>query len=253
MPIHDFDTARAIHEALVAAFSRSPGGGASDAAALAVVTRLCDAAVDAVNDVDARVAVRGIKSLAALLYSDDGHQDFQAGSLRGLEAVRFHILNNLSQFHGRLELLEHRPPSRPEVPVIAPGKKVHILVVEDNYDSAETLKRLLELCGYAVSVAHNARDGMQAAKELRPQVVLCDIGLPGTDGFSLAASLREDPDTATAHLVALTAYGTDIDRARSKKAGFDAHLVKPVSPEALMRHLEDTEIARKPQAADGAA
>lgn len=250
MPLHDFDTARAIHAALVAAFSRSVGG-ASDPVALSVVTRLCDAAVEAVNDVDARVAIRGIKSLAALLYADEGHEDIEAGSLRGYEAVRFHILNNLSQFHGRLDLLESRPPSRPELPAIAPGKKLGILVVEDNFDSAETLRRLLELCGYAVTVAHDAREALEAAKRMRPQIVLCDIGLPGSDGFSLAAALRDDPSTASSRLIALTAYGTEIDQARTKKAGFEAHLVKPVSPEVLIQHLEHPRKGEEPEAAEG--
>jgi hypothetical protein len=100
---------------------------------------LCDAAVEAVNDVESRVAIRGVKSLAHLLYSDTGHVGAEAGSLRGAEAVRFQLINALSSFKGRVETLEHRPPSRPELPALAPRNSLRVLVVEDNRDSAETL------------------------------------------------------------------------------------------------------------------
>lgn len=86
-------------------------------------------------------------------------------------------------------------------------------------------------------VAHTARDGLEAAKQHRPDVILCDIGLPDHDGYALAAALRDEPATASAKLVAVTAYGSELDRAKSKKAGFQTHLVKPVRPEALLHHI----------------
>jgi CheY-like chemotaxis protein len=238
MALHDFDKAHAVHAALLSLLIAEPVG-TNNAAVAVRVSSLCDAAVDAVNDIESRVAIRGVKSLAGLLYSYDGHKDVEAGSLRGAEAVRFRMMNALSTFRGRVEALERRPPSRPELPAIAPKKPLRVLVVEDNRDSAETLAKLLEVCGYSVSVAYTAMDGLETAKRTRPDVVLCDIGLPDSDGFALAEALHENPLTASARLVAVTAYGKDADRERSKRAGFALHLVKPVNPGALLRMLEE--------------
>src|SRR5262245_50760121 len=241
MSVHDFDRGQAIHVALLALLVQEPGGRANPAA-FARLEALCDAAVDAVNDLDSRVAIRGVKSLATLLYSDDGYRDVEAGggSLHGAEAVRFQILNALSEFRGRLEALETRKPSRPEIPAIAP-KHLCVLVVEDNRDSAESLKRLLEISGYAVTVAESAIEGLDVAKRLQPDVVLCDIGLPDSDGFSLAEALRKHPNTSAARLIAVTAYGKEEDRERSRRAGFALHLVKPVSPGTILRVLEEAQ------------
>jgi CheY-like chemotaxis protein len=238
MAVHDLDKAYAVHGALLALFIQEHGG-MSNAGALARAHGLCDAAVDAVNDVESRVAVRGVKSLATLLYSDDGHQGIAVGDLHGVHAVRLQIANALSAFRGRLELLESRKPSRPEIPAVVEPKHLRVLVVEDNRDSAESLTRLLELCGYAVTIAQTAKEGLDAAKSIRPDVVLCDIGLPDSDGFSLARALRKNPETSSARLIAVTAYGKDEDKEQSRKAGFVMHLLKPVSPGTLLWVLED--------------
>jgi CheY-like chemotaxis protein len=243
MALHDFDRARAIHEALIVVFARELGGTARPEV-YALVCKLCDGAVDAVNDVDCRVAIRGVKSSAALLYSDGGAEGIETGPLQGADALRFQILNALTNFRGRLDVLQNRPPSRPEMPAIEAQKYLRILVVEDNRDSAESLRKLLEICGYAVTVAYTAAEGLEEAKRTRPDVVLCDIGLPDSNGFELACALRAEPETASARLIAVTAYGTDIDRARSEKAGFNLHLVKPVNPAELLDQL-----GRKQQAA----
>jgi CheY-like chemotaxis protein len=71
----------------------------------------------------------------------------------------------------------------------------------------------------------------------RPDVVLCDIGLPGLDGYGVASALRRGPETAAVRLIAVTGYGDEEDRRRSREAGFDVHLVKPVDPERLLGHL----------------
>jgi len=112
-----------------------------------------------------------------------------------------------------------------------------ILVVEDNRDSADSLRRLLEFSGHEVAVAYSGHDGVQAAEQYQPDVVLCDIGLPGLDGYGVARKLRNNPTTAKARLIAVTAYGQDEDRRRSHEAGFEQHLVKPVDPDALQRVL----------------
>jgi CheY-like chemotaxis protein len=243
MAIHDVDKARAAHGALTALFRREPACR-NNPKALETARLLCDAAIDAVNDVDARVAIRTVKHLASLFFADDGHLDVQS-QLAGPEAIRLRILNALSDFRGRIQTLETRPPSRPEIPALA-HKHLRVLVVEDNRDSAETLRALLEICGYAVFVAHTARQGLEAAMEIHPDVVLCDIGLPDMDGFHLAEALHIDPDTASAHLIAVTAYGKEDDKRRSTEAGFELHLVKPVAPGTILQVLED--IKRRPTA-----
>jgi two-component system CheB/CheR fusion protein len=110
---------------------------------------------------------------------------------------------------------------------------MRILVVEDNLDAAESLRLLLELFGHEVEVAHSGPEGVQTAVQWRPDVVLCDIGLPGLDGYGVVSALRQNPATAAARVIALTGYGSDDDRLRSRQAGFDQHLTKPVDPETL--------------------
>ncbi len=114
-----------------------------------------------------------------------------------------------------------------------PGGARRILVVEDNADAALTLRDFLELSGHEVQLAASGADGVQAARDFHPEIVLCDIGLPGMDGFEVAAALRSDPTTSAARLIAVTGYGGDEDRRRSKEAGFDLHLTKPVDPAQL--------------------
>jgi CheY-like chemotaxis protein len=99
------------------------------------------------------------------------------------------------------------------------------------------LEKLLAASGYSVTVAHSGREGLAAAKKRPPDVVLCDIGLPGSDGYALADALRKDPQTARARLIAVTARSSEQDRKRSREAGFQLHLVKPVKPESLLLQL----------------
>jgi CheY-like chemotaxis protein len=113
-------------------------------------------------------------------------------------------------------------------------KPLRILVVEDNRDTAESLRLLLGLYGYEVAVAYSGPDGVKAAEQDPPDVVLCDIGLPGLDGYGVARKLRGNPATAKVRLIAVTAYGHDEDRRRSHEAGFERHLVKPVDLDALL-------------------
>jgi signal transduction histidine kinase len=115
---------------------------------------------------------------------------------------------------------------------VSPGAR-RILVVEDNPDAAATMRDFLELSGHEVELADSGKAGVQAAREFHPEVVLCDIGLPGMSGFEVAAALRRDPATRSAKLIAVTGYGRDEDRRKSKEAGFDLHLTKPVDPAQL--------------------
>src|SRR5262249_30670725 len=125
-------------------------------------------------------------------------------------------------------------------PAVSSGGRRQVLVVEDNYDAAETLQELLELFGCEVAVAHSGPEGLEAARRLRAEVVLWYIGLPGMRGYAVAASLREEPATSGAFLVAITGYGQEEDRRRAREAGFDLHLTKPIDPRELQRFLELT-------------
>jgi signal transduction histidine kinase len=137
--------------------------------------------------------------------------------------------------------LELRPTG---VPAAAPAPaglaSRRILVVEDNPDAAESLRDFLELSGHEVELANSGLDGVQAARQFHPEIVLCDLGLPGMDGFAVAAALRRDPSTASARLIAVTGYGHEEDRRRSKAAGFDLHLTKPVDPARLRQVLQSS-------------
>ena len=117
--------------------------------------------------------------------------------------------------------------------------RLRVLVVEDNRDAADTLCLLLEMLGHDVQVAYNGPDGVRRATSWGPDVVLCDIGLPGIDGFEVARRLRRQPGTEQALLVAITGYGTEQDRRRGFEAGFDHYLVKPADPDELRRLLAD--------------
>lgn len=117
---------------------------------------------------------------------------------------------------------------------------VKILVVEDDRDAAETLRSLLALCGFYVVVAHTSQEGLEAARKLEPDIVLCDIGLPDSDGYVVGSVLRQSSGTTCARLIAVTGRGQMQDRQRALAAGFDQHLVKPVDPRELYRELELT-------------
>jgi two-component system CheB/CheR fusion protein len=135
------------------------------------------------------------------------------------------------------------PPERGAAPAFpasrAEGRRV--LVVEDNVDAAETLREVLELGSHEVAVAHDGAAALEKARQLVPEVVLCDIGLPGMDGYEVARAFRADPRLRSAYLVALTGYAMPDDHARAREAGFDEHVAKPAGTE----HLEAI-LARAP-------
>jgi two-component system, sensor histidine kinase len=107
------------------------------------------------------------------------------------------------------------------------------LVIEDNRDAREMFRMMLELAGHEVLEAEEGLAGLELLKSARPDVAVIDVGLPGLNGYEIARRFREEPDAEGVMLVALTGYGTPEAVERSRQAGFDHHLIKPVNAEAL--------------------
>ena len=129
------------------------------------------------------------------------------------------------------------PPANAPVEDSRNAEGVRVLLVDDNIDLVMMLASTLRHHGYSVQVAYTGPDGLKAAQQWRPDVVLLDIGLPGLDGYEVARRLRADPKFGNAgaktRLIALTGYGRDSDLAQAREAGFDGHLVKPVEFKTL--------------------
>lgn len=114
-----------------------------------------------------------------------------------------------------------------------------ILIVDDERDIADSLAEFLELHGYRTVVAYDARHAIVLTDSLTPDVILTDIGMPDADGWELGEALRVQQETERALLIAITAYGLDRDLQRSQALGFDHHLVKPVSPSAVLGLIQE--------------
>jgi signal transduction histidine kinase len=110
-----------------------------------------------------------------------------------------------------------------------------VLVVEDNREAADSLAMYLRACGHSVHIAYDGIAGMNVAVRERPDVVICDIGLPGLDGYELARFLRQHPELQRCMLVAVTGYGEPRDRARGIEAGFQHYFTKPADPTELAK------------------
>jgi signal transduction histidine kinase len=121
-----------------------------------------------------------------------------------------------------------------------------ILVVDDNRDAVESMALLLSTDGHTVHVAFDGEGALTGAEAFQPEVVFLDIGMPRMDGHEVARRMRESAWGRSVHLVALTGWGQESDRQRSEEAGFDTHLVKPVSPVMLMSLLRSLEPQPQP-------
>ena len=126
-------------------------------------------------------------------------------------------------------------PLEPAAAIAPAAAGQRIMIVDDNADAAETLGMLLSAHGHTVAVFNEPLAALAAAAQLRPQIAVLDIGLPGLDGYELAARLHALLGADACRLIALTGYGQDGDKARSETAGFEQHLVKPITPEQVAR------------------
>ena len=151
----------------------------------------------------------------------------------GTVAVRSEGFNRGSTFTVRLPLSHEAEATKLAAPPApAAERALRILIVDDNQDAADTLADIMGLMGHHAEVAYGAASALQRAPDIDPDLILLDIGLPEMDGYEVARRLRRTlrPDVL---LAALTGYGASEDKARSREAGFDEHLVKPVLPEAI--------------------
>jgi PAS domain S-box-containing protein len=143
-----------------------------------------------------------------------------------------------STFTIRLRRCAAPQPVAPAPEARAPVRPRRILVVDDNVDAADSLTMLLKLEGHEARAVYGAAAALAAIEAQEPEVVLLDIGMPEMDGYEVARRIRGRNAVRSMRLVALTGYGLEADLARSRAAGFDAHLIKPADPEALARLLD---------------
>ncbi len=128
-----------------------------------------------------------------------------------------------------------------DVPPLAKTSVKRVLVVDDNEASAKTMGWMIEMLGHEVRIAHDGANAITIAKSLSPDMVLLDIGLPGMNGYKICRALRQEPVLKNTKIIALTGWGQKEHRLRSKKAGFDYHIVKPLTPDMLQELLNSLE------------
>ena len=210
---------------------------------------------ETVEDVVLRVRDTGTGIPASLLphvfeMFTQGPRTTQQG--RGGLGVGLALVQNLVQMHGGTveahsagtgagsEFVVRLPMSAAPLRSSEPTRQAQadivrkrIVVVDDNDDQVHSLALLLSLMGHTVSHATNGPEAIEQARDFVPDLMLIDIGMPGMDGYEVARRLRQQPETRNVRLVAQTGWGGDVDRERSREAGFDAHLVKPVTPATL--------------------
>jgi CheY-like chemotaxis protein len=119
----------------------------------------------------------------------------------------------------------------------ADAASLRVLVVDDNQDAADSLSTLLQLMGHEVRTAYDGLEGVAAAESFAPDLVLLDIGLPRMNGYEAARRIREQPGGRDMTLIAVTGWGQDDDKRRSREAGFNLHITKPLDPALLERLL----------------
>lgn len=157
---------------------------------------------------------------------------------KGLVELHQGTISIDSEVGSGTEVVVRLPTSRPPKPEARrpslSATRLRFLVIDDNRDSAEVLEDLLVTSGHQVTTALDGKSGLQAARSFLPDVVLCDLGLPdGMDGFQVARDMRKDETLSKVCLIAVTGYGRMEDKRRALASGFDEHLTKPVTLQAL--------------------
>ena len=222
------------------------------------------------NDVEISVTDNGIgiapQSIDAIfdLFRQVGH-DFERS--QGGLGIGLSLVRQLVELHGgtaaatsagegrgstftiRLACVEAPCAAAPHPP--APGalgepRVLKILVADDNVDAAEILSMLLQVHGHTIEVVHNGHAALKMARDFHPDLTFLDIGMPGMNGYEVAKALRDIPSLATMPLVALTGWGGEQDRALSREAGFDRHLIKPVDMTVIESILAEAIATRRP-------
>ena len=158
----------------------------------------------------------------------------------GTVIARSNGLGHGTEIEVRLPIMTSAPPPEPSISHTAPAVALRILVVDDNRDSATSMAKLLTMTGYQTHIAFDGVEAVEAAEKFRPDVVLLDIGLPKMNGYEVARTIRQQPWGERPLLVALTGWGQEEDRQKSKDSGFDAHMVKPVEFKALIKVLAES-------------
>lgn len=120
----------------------------------------------------------------------------------------------------------------------AATRRCRVLAIDDNADIRESLAVVIRLLGHEVAIAGDGEHGLAAARDLRPELVLLDVSLPGMDGYAVARALRAEPWAAQTLLVAMTGWARESDRQRATEAGFDTHVAKPVDLRTLKALIE---------------
>jgi len=218
------------------------------------VRRDGDAVLVRVRDEGIGIAPEQLPRVFDLFYQVDGGSSRAQGGLGiGLSLVR-----RLAELHGgsveahsegvgrgsefrvRLPLAaDAEPVAPPPAPAEDAGPRRRVLVVDDNRDSADTLTELLRLLDFEAEAVYDGESGLLRAQALRPDIVLMDLGMPRMDGFETCRRLRSQPGGAAPVVLAVSGWGQAADRARSAAAGFDGHLVKPITPAQLRESLRD--------------
>ncbi|HET7159753.1 MAG TPA: response regulator, partial [Burkholderiales bacterium] len=154
--------------------------------------------------------------------------------------------NQGSEFIVRLPALREQQPATLESVENSAlhAAALRVLVVDDNEDAAISLSMLLEMAGNTVRTAQDGEKALEIAAELRPHVVLLDLGLPKMNGYEVARGIREQPWGREMMLIAVTGWGEASDKQRTSEAGFNQHIVKPVDAQALLSLLAELPGAR---------
>ena len=126
------------------------------------------------------------------------------------------------------------------LPLNRSSQERRVLLIEDNADARAMLRTILEVAGHVVTEAPDGPSGLTAALDMRPDVALIDIGLPGLNGYDVARGIRDSAPELPIRLIAISGYGQPQDRLQASEAGFDAHLVKPVEPDRVLSEVANT-------------